>query len=74
MPVLIPDNRSIGSILVAPVWFGEHVVAGESQGFESGLLLIDQRLQTGTLRGDADFCGHGRLPHSNRHRLVQSRL
>ena len=57
-----------------PVWFGEQVVAGESRGFESGLLLIDQRLQTGTLRGDADFCGHGRLPHSNRHRLVQSRL
>lgn len=56
-----------------PVWFGEQVVAGESRGFESGLLLIDQRLQTGTLRGDADFCGYGRLPHSNRHRLVQSR-
>ena len=36
-----------------PVWFGEQVVAGESRGFESGLLLVDQRLQTGTLRGDA---------------------
>lgn len=57
-----------------PAWFGKQVVAGESQGFEPGLLLVDQRLQTGTLRGDADFCGHGRLPHSNRHRLVQSRL
>lgn len=34
-----------------PVWFGEQVVAGESRGFESGLLLVDQRLQTGTLRG-----------------------
>ena len=32
-----------------PVWFGEQVVAGESRGFESGLLLVDQRLQTGTL-------------------------
>lgn len=42
-----------------PVWFGEQVVAGESRGFESGLLLVDQRLQTGTLRGDAGFCGHG---------------
>ena len=31
----------------------------ESRGFESGLLLVDQRLQTGTLRGDAGFCGHG---------------
>jgi hypothetical protein len=31
-----------------PVWFGEQVVAGESRGFESGLLL-----------GDAGFCGHG---------------
>ena len=57
-----------------PVWFGEQVVAGEAQGFEPGLLLVDQRLQTGTLRGGAGFCGHGRLPHSNRHRLVQSRL
>ena len=42
-----------------PVWFGEQVVAGESRGFEPGLLLVDQRLQTGTLRGDAGFCGHG---------------
>ena len=41
------------------MWFGEQVVAGESRGFESGLLLVDQRLQTGTLRGDAGFCGHG---------------
>lgn len=27
-----------------PAWFGKQVVAGESQGFEPGLLLIDQRL------------------------------
>ena len=31
------------------------------------------RLQPGTLHGDIGFCGHGRLLHSNRHRLVQSR-
>lgn len=46
-------------VVVSLVWFGEQVVAGESRGFESGLLLVDQRLQTGTLRGDAGFCGHG---------------
>ncbi|ADQ03207.1 Hypothetical protein BBMN68_487 [Bifidobacterium longum subsp. longum BBMN68] len=42
-----------------PVWFGEQVVAGESRGFESGLLLVDQRLQPGTLRGGIDFRGIG---------------
>ena len=42
-----------------PVWSGEQVVAGESRGFEPGLLLVDQRLQPGTLRGGIDFRGIG---------------
>lgn len=57
-----------------PVWFGEQVVAGESRGFESGLLLVDQRLQTARCAAMPASAGTGRLPHSNRRRLVQSRM